>query len=137
MTTTCQVDRCDQPVQDAYVCTACAEGLRTALSELADWLGADIDNVLARQTVYGDRAGGRSAERPLPYDPRAAEVGWVLRNTVTTWARIIHEERGVPLPQVRVGRNRSPHVEVPLPRVERCEHADLPTTMCYHCRERA
>lgn len=85
------VDGCDRPVGDAYVCQPCTIELEDALADVT-WLLGELDVILARQSVTGERAGGPSAEKPLPYDPRATEARWVLVNTITTWARLVDEE---------------------------------------------
>ncbi|CAM3457055.1 hypothetical protein [Stackebrandtia soli] len=91
--------QCDQPAVDAaLVCHPCSTRLADALAWIAD-NASDLDTVVARQAHYGDGTGGRpSAEEPLPYSPSASEVGDVIRNTLTTWARDILEERGIDPP---------------------------------------
>ncbi|MGH3447093.1 MAG: hypothetical protein ACRDP4_05675, partial [Nocardioidaceae bacterium] len=76
---------------DAFVCGACAGQLERDLGDVPA-LVEDLDVALSRQAMFGDRAGGKSAEKPLPIDPRASEVGWVLRNTLSTWIRVLVEE---------------------------------------------
>lgn len=88
---TCACEACDRPVADAFVCGACAGQLERDLGDVPA-LVEDLDVALSRQAVFGDRAGGKSAEKPLPIDPRASEVGWVLRNTLSTWIRVLVEE---------------------------------------------
>ena len=99
---TCTVDGCDRPALDAYVCQACAIDLERALADVR-WLDEQLDIVLTKQTSGAASIGftkhpGR--EQPLPYDPRATEVRWVLANTVTTWARVVAEERPANLPTI-------------------------------------
>lgn len=91
---TCTVDGCGRPALDAYVCQACALDLERALGDVR-WLDEQLDIVLTKQTSGAASIGftkhpGR--EQPLPYDPRATEVRWVLANTVMTWARVVAEE---------------------------------------------
>lgn len=90
MSVTCQ---CGRPVDGATLCNGCTAALVADLQAVPD-LAAELDVTLARQARFGERNGGRSAEKPLPYDVRASEAGWVLRNTLTTWARVIVEEWG-------------------------------------------
>lgn len=86
----CPVDGCDRPRPgDRQVCRACEADLQRALAAVPE-LAAELDTTLARQksvALGGGAGGGR--ERPLPYDPRASEAGWALRNTLTGWARIL------------------------------------------------
>lgn len=142
MTATCG---CGQPITDAHLCTRCTNRLRRDLHTVPD-LVAELDTVLARDTAYAEHHGGASADKPLPIDTRASEASWVLRNTLTTWARILHDERAVPLPTPRHERHSaaipaqaegewttpdSPEAQEP---VQRCDQTDLPTTSCHHCR---
>jgi hypothetical protein len=43
---------------------------------------------IARQSRFAERAG-RGTTSPLPYDPRAAEAAWTLRDTLARWIRTI------------------------------------------------
>ena len=80
---------CGAPTGDGTtLCRACTTRLAADLDQVT-WLERELTTVLARQAVYGDRAGGRSAEHPLPYDPRASEAAWVLRDTLTNVARAL------------------------------------------------
>jgi hypothetical protein len=100
VTDTCLVDDCDRPVSDAWCCTGCAFKLEKALGNGA-WIGDELDIVLSRQARYeehSDRTKGTKVT-PLFFDDRASEAGWVLRNTLSTWVRLVAEERGIPLPE--------------------------------------
>lgn len=96
----CAVEGCDRPVPDSYVCTGCAFRLEKALGNVSAFAD-ELDTVLARQTRYEEHSertnGGRVT--PLFFDDRASEAGWVLRNTLSTWVRLVAEERGIPLPE--------------------------------------
>lgn len=95
--TTCT---CGRPVADAYVCHPCGQTLAQELATVRD-LVADLELALARGTSFGNHTGGRGTDRqPLPYDVRASEALWVLRNTLGTWARIVEEENGQGGPEV-------------------------------------
>lgn len=88
-------ERCARPMADtAYVCPACAAGLRRALGEVASVAGEHAAAIY-RQARLGD--GGPGGGEQLPYSPEAAEQTWVAVNTLTTWARHIAEERGLAL----------------------------------------
>lgn len=82
---------CGRPAGDAsYLCGPCTADLRTTLAAIPDLL-AELDVTLTRQAVHNHRGGPQSADKPLPYDPRASEAGWVLRNTLHTWCRVLDE----------------------------------------------
>lgn len=95
----CLVDGCGRPVSDADVCTDCARRLDRALGSTR-WVLAQLDLVITRQTAKQPHVGGASAEQPLPYSPHASELRWVLENTVSTWARVVAEEKPAPWPDV-------------------------------------
>lgn len=92
MTALCAAPGCDAPVQDATVCSHCAGRLEEALGDVPA-LWADLELTLTRQGVISQRAGGRSAETPVPWDQRASDASWVLRNTLSTWMRDLAHER--------------------------------------------
>ncbi|MFE1170438.1 hypothetical protein [Nocardiopsis sp. NPDC058789] len=93
MTSTCH---CGRPTgDDAYVCTGCADQARTALRTIMDGLDADLTVTLAKQGSKPESAGGghgKKSEAPLPLDLRAVEARSVLRNTLVTWVRLIHDD---------------------------------------------
>lgn len=97
MTDPCMVDWCDRPVPDAYCCQRCADRLSVALGDVPA-LWDELDTVLTKQARYA-AAEFRRGEQALPFNPSASEIGWVLRNTLATWCRLIAEERGRELPQ--------------------------------------
>lgn len=88
---------CGHPVADGYVCQSCAYRLERALGDVPA-LADELEVVLIRQARFGEHEGRRSAETPLPFNPTASEIGWVLQNTFSTWCRLIAEERGRTLP---------------------------------------
>ncbi|MFC4333876.1 hypothetical protein [Salininema proteolyticum] len=90
---------CPRPVADTgYICHDCADRLRTRLQ----WIAANADELdvtVTRQDRISDGTGGRaSAETPLPFNADASEAAWVLRNTLTTWARRVAAQRGLDEP---------------------------------------
>lgn len=92
---------CERPVSDqAYLCARCAHLLAVDLGEVPG-LEPDLEITLTRQDRVGDSSGGSSkrAEEPLPFSVAASEAGYVLTNTLSTWARDVARERGVPGPQ--------------------------------------
>lgn len=92
----CAVEWCDRPVGDGYVCQPCASRLERALGDVPA-LWEELDTVLTRQARYADPEG-RGNDPALMFDTVASELGWVLRNTLSTWCRLIAEERGRVLP---------------------------------------
>lgn len=88
---------CDSPVGEAWSCSACAEKLRIALGDVNS-LWEDLDAVLAKQARYA-ASEGRGGEQALPFNPAASEIGWVLRNTLNTWCKLVAEERVWDLPE--------------------------------------
>jgi hypothetical protein len=90
------VDWCDRPVGDGYVCQHCQDHLERALGDVAA-LWEELDTVLTKQARYA-AAEFRRGEQALPFNPVASELGYVLRNTLSTWCRLISEERGKALP---------------------------------------
>lgn len=85
----CGTSDCARPAHDGWrVCDQCAWLLEVALGDVPA-LAYELDTTLSRQTASGPRNGSRSSTRPLPYDVGASEAGWVLRNTLTTWVRVI------------------------------------------------
>jgi hypothetical protein len=90
------VDWCDRPVAEGLVCMVCSDRLERALGDVPA-LWEELDTVLTKQARYA-AAEFRRGEQALPFDPVAAELGFVLRNTLSTWCRLIAEERGRVLP---------------------------------------
>lgn len=72
---------CGQPCGDAQLCKACRARLRDDLGDVAD-LAADLVVVLTRRTRVGAKVGARSAETPVPFDPRATPAATELRVTM-------------------------------------------------------
>jgi hypothetical protein len=89
VTVTCQ--SCTRPVGDAFLCGGCTAQLKATLDSLPD-LAAELDTTITRQAVTTQRGGPRAAEKPLPFNAAASEAAWVLRNTLSGWARVIAEE---------------------------------------------
>ena len=90
----CQVDA--RPAPDANLCRGCLDTLRAELRAVS-WLAEQLEVTLTRQARIGDRNGPRSAERPLPFHPRAAVDLETLRDGLGMWAAAVAEGRGVRL----------------------------------------
>ena len=79
------------------------------LRQVVDYLAVELDHAMAKQTALpargtrpqpvaqvwddDDPATG-AAEQPIPLDTRAAEAGWILHNTLASWATLILRVRG-------------------------------------------
>ena len=60
--------------------------LRTKLQRAA-WMARQLELAITRQTkMGGERVGGKSNETPVPFDDRASEAAWVLRNVLVNHA---------------------------------------------------
>jgi hypothetical protein len=72
-------------------------------------------------------------EEPLLINPDALEDQWAIENTITTWARLLSEETGRPLPIRTPRRAVEQPVGDPLHAEARCEFSDLPTRPRNQC----
>lgn len=90
-------DICTQPAPDATICSSCVAQLVTELRRLP-WLLGQLHITLTRQSRTGERNGGRSAERPLPYDHTASVDLETLHATLRVWCDEIATRRGIPVP---------------------------------------
>lgn len=63
-------------------------------------LWEELQTTIARLSKSGESspAGGKASEAPIPYHARASAVAHRMRNELSTWARIVAEERGLSLP---------------------------------------
>lgn len=72
-------------------------------------------------------------EDATPANLGASEQGWIIRNTVTSWARHVCETRGVqvPLERPKVLQPVVLHVEHDPPKGRAwCDYGDLPAQVC-------
>lgn len=92
-TTTCT--RCTRPVADgAHCCTACV-AQTDANMEFLEANAGEIETTLTRQDRVSAGTGGRvNAETPLPINLTASDIGHRLRNTLTTWTRLVADDLG-------------------------------------------
>lgn len=81
---------------NATICGACSAELGRALQSVR-WLAAELETTLSRQT--SKTGSGRSAETPLPFDPRASDAAHALRSTLVAWTRVLAEQTGDPWPE--------------------------------------
>lgn len=85
--TDCPVDPCNRPTVPGWtICRHHSWTLEQALAETPALL-RELDLTLARQRGNVAGQGSRSADKPLPYDLNASRALWLLRNTLTSWAR--------------------------------------------------
>lgn len=93
---TCTIPGCTRPVPDmAYACPGCATQYDQDLAATPGLLD-DLEVSAARLSRTGTRAGRSTGGSALPVDLHAAGLHAELANTVTTWARHVAEERGMP-----------------------------------------
>lgn len=88
---------CGRPVGDGWTCQRCADRLSVALGDIPA-LWEQLDIVLTRQARYSDPEG-RGGEKAVPFNIKASELGTALRGLLSTWCRLIAEERGKDLPE--------------------------------------
>lgn len=72
-------------------------------------------------------------ETPILLNPDALEDAWAVENTLTTWARLLSEETGQPIPEPATFAPHDPALALPLVAEERCEFSDLPTRPTLQC----
>lgn len=72
-------------------------------------------------------------EDALLINPDALEDQWAIGNTLTTWARLLSEETGLPIPEWSPARLAIEELAAPLIAEERCEFSDLPTKPALQC----
>ncbi|MFB4320655.1 hypothetical protein [Actinomadura sp. 21ATH] len=89
MSVPCPVSHCDRPADRGRPCGACSAELGRALTSVA-WLAGELDTTLSRQT--SKTGGGRSAETPMVFDPRASKAARILRSTLVGWVRAMEIE---------------------------------------------
>jgi hypothetical protein len=90
------VTGCGRPTAD-FLCASCLGQLLAALRELTGGNGglgllAELDITLSRQDVLaaGNPVGHRT-DAPLPFRPEVSAIASAAANTITTWARDLHE----------------------------------------------
>lgn len=93
--TLCTVAGCNQPVRDSLVCQSCADALAEALGDVPA-LAGELETTITRQSRLG--TGGRSSNRPLVFAWDPSVMRNALRNTLTTWTRVLHDTHGGELP---------------------------------------
>ena len=102
--------QCGRRLPDtAVICATCRDALDRDLGDIAA-LWDDLQLAITRQTrMGGDSEGRRSAEKPLPFDPVASEVAWVVANTISTWVRHVVESKPCDAPVTPLGATQTGH----------------------------
>lgn len=87
---------CNRPCLDGYACSGCAYRTGDQLHDLADMAVAvrDVATGLARRGL----SGTQSAENRIPINLGATQRLNAVQAELAGWARVISEERGIPLP---------------------------------------
>lgn len=108
---------CPEPVQDQFqICKGCVRRTRNKLADQEN-LRQELLTALARDTrMTAPNDGGRSAEHPLPYDPRAGDLLAHQRAVLTAWCRLLADDLGAPLPADTVAAMAC-HIEAWLDRI--------------------
>ena len=84
--------RCGRPTRDqAFVCDTCWGHYTRALAEIP-FIVDELTVSVARIHAAVIDGGAPSAEHPLPYNPKAADLLRHLHAQLGTWARFCHEE---------------------------------------------
>jgi hypothetical protein len=84
---------CGRPVTDATCCQGCANRFAVDLGDVP-WLVGQLTLTITRQAVLDQRNGPRSAETPVAFHLKASDVLDRLTGTLTSWVRLVSEERG-------------------------------------------
>lgn len=89
------VANCGTSVDSYYLCKQCTDAFAADLRDV-EWLAVELEVTLARQTAFGAPIGRvvASAERPLPYHPKASSVASRLHSELATWTWEIAGMRG-------------------------------------------
>lgn len=82
--------QCARPAPTTTLCTDCLDTLHRDLDRLPDAL-TELLTQLSRQARGARGEGGRSAERPLPFDLAASETLDLLRSVLVGWTRDVWE----------------------------------------------
>lgn len=91
--TICQVATCDRPSDDWIVCKTCSVAFEQVLAEVP-WMLDELDTVITQQTRYTTASSGKSAETPMMFNVKAADMRGQLVMQLDTAARMIAEANG-------------------------------------------
>lgn len=89
---------CPEPIRDGMLCKGCIKRTRIKLAD-QEANRQELLTALARDTrMTAPNDGGRSAEVPLPHDPRAGDALHHQRAILVGWCRLLHDEQQAPYP---------------------------------------
>lgn len=95
---TCLV--CGQPSPDSFICEGDLIRTHNRLTELQG-LNSELHTALTRMVRMTELSdGGRSAEKALVFNARAAETIRLIRATLVSWVRELAGDTGTPLPLI-------------------------------------
>lgn len=77
---------------DHFTCRNCTKRCSIDLLRAAEFLTSLDDKRARAGSNFNRNSGGKSAETPLPYDPRVHRLATWARNALTTWTRLILDE---------------------------------------------
>lgn len=88
-----QCASCDNPAPDTLtICARCIRQTRRRLGDM-EALRQELEVAMTRQVrMQADNDGGRSANQPLAYDQRAADLLHDQRAILVAWCKLIHDE---------------------------------------------
>lgn len=90
---------CGRPLpESAFICSECVRSAAAQLDDIADFLAWADDKRARRGSTWRFGTVGRTAEAPLPYDPRVTKTVSPLRTWLIGWGRILEEEAGLEWP---------------------------------------
>jgi len=87
---------CHRTVRDYRLCDTCTDRLEQILAEIPA-LDRELELTETRQTANGPRNGSRSAEKPVVFNPTAAQVREDLRATLAGWCADLPTTRRKPV----------------------------------------
>lgn len=91
--TICEVASCDRPSDGWIVCATCGRHLSEVLNDMG-WMLEELDNVITGQVRYVTEASAKSAETPMPFDPKASDTRAYLVGEISTSVRLIEDANG-------------------------------------------
>lgn len=91
--TICEVASCDRPSDGWIVCATCGRRLAEVLSDMG-WMLEELDNVITGQVRYVSQPSAKSAETPMPFDPKASDTRAYLTAEISTSVRLIEDANG-------------------------------------------
>lgn len=94
MSAVCRNRKCGRPTGE-FLCSDCTSVLADVL-EGVPWLLEQLAvTALRLDRVNSGLRAGKRPDRPLPFNPEAAELHASLDNSITTWVRHLCESRGI------------------------------------------